>query len=176
MRALVVFESMFGRTRTIAEAIGSGLTATHEVLVAHVGAVTAEMVTDSDLLVVGGPTHVHGLSSDMSRSGVPETAEKSGGALELDPDHDLGDLRHWFTTIPERSGPSAAFDTRVDGPVLFTGHACKGIGSRLTRHGYRLVVDPESFLVDKQTQLLPGEEERAKAWGSRVGAAASSSA
>ena len=171
MRALVVFESMFGRTRTIAEAIAVGLKATHEVVVANVGAVTEEMVAAADLLVVGGPTHVHGLSSDMSRSGVPDTAAKSDGALELDPDYDLGDLRHWFTTIPQRNGNAAAFDTRVDGPVIFTGHACKGIGTRLARHGYTLVVDPESFLVDKQTQLLPGEVDRAQAWGERIGAA-----
>jgi hypothetical protein len=172
MRALVVFESMFGKTRTIAESIGSGLSSQFEVVVANVGAVTPEMVAEADLLVVGGPTHVHGLSSEMSRANVAETAEKSGGALELDPDYDLSDLRHWFTTIPQRTGPAAAFDTRVDGPVLLTGHACKGIGSRLTRHGYSLVVDPESFLVDKRTQLLPGEDERAQAWGSRIAAAA----
>jgi len=169
MRALVVFESIFGNTRTVAEAIGEGLSSTHEVVVVSVGAVTAEQVATADLLVVGGPTHVHGLSSDMSRSGVEDTAAKSGGDLMLDPDYDLGDLRSWFAALPQTTGKGAAFDTRVDGPVLFTGHACKGIGSRLTRHGYTLVVEPESFLVDKQTVLLPGEVERARAWGAHVG-------
>lgn len=172
MRALVVFESIFGNTRTVAEAIGAGLTQTHEVTVVSVGAATPEQVAEADLLAVGGPTHVHGLSSELSRRDVAEIAATSEDGLELDPEYDLGDLRGWFVALPERRGLAAAFDTRVDGPVLFTGHACKGIGSRLARHGYTLVVEPESFLVDRQTHLLPDEEERARLWGARVGAAA----
>ena len=31
--------------------------------------------------------------------------------------------------------------------------------------GFELVSEPESFLVDKATHLLPDEEERAQAWG-----------
>jgi hypothetical protein len=63
---------------------------------------------------------------------------------------------------------AAAFDTRIDGPALLTGRASKGIGRRLAHLGYDLVADPESFLVDKQNHLQPGEAERAVAWGAAL--------
>ena len=51
-----------------------------------------------------------------------------------------------------------------------TGRAPKGIARRLRHHGYELLAEPESFLVDRQNHLLPGEEERAAAWGTQLAA------
>ena len=167
MRALVVFESLYGNTRAIAQAIGAGLAPALDVEVVHVGAVTAQQVADADLLVVGGPTHAHGLTTAASR----EAAMDPGGkpALPLDPDAGGTGLREWLETLPPVTDRrAAAFDTRVHGPVLLTGHAAKGIAARLREHGYTTVVEPESFLVDVHTRLLPGETDRATAWGARV--------
>ena len=61
MRALVVYESMYGNTHVIASNIEDGLRATHEVTLVPVTAATAELVSHADLLVVGAPTHMHGL-------------------------------------------------------------------------------------------------------------------
>ena len=47
---------------------------------------------------------------------------------------------------------------------LLTGRASKGIEKRLAKHGYDLVADPESFIVDKQNHLIDGEAERARQW------------
>jgi hypothetical protein len=63
---------------------------------------------------------------------------------------------------------AAAFDTRLSSPVLLTGRASKSIGRQLARHGLTIVAPPESFLVDKKSHLLPGEVDRARAWGARV--------
>ncbi len=62
MRAVVVYESMFGNTHEVAERIASGLAARYEVTVLPVGEAIAQILPDIDLLVVGAPTHVHGLS------------------------------------------------------------------------------------------------------------------
>jgi hypothetical protein len=51
---------------------------------------------------------------------------------------------------------------------LLSGRASRGISDRLRHHGYRLVADPESFLVNKSNQLLPAEVERATAWGASL--------
>ena len=65
---------------------------------------------------------------------------------------------------------AAAFDTRIDASPLLTGRASRGIEKRLTRLGYDLVADPESFLVDKTSHLLPGEAERAVEWAAELAA------
>ena len=76
---------------------------------------------------------------------------------------------------PERGVAAAAYDTRVEGPVLLTGHASKAIGARLERHGYRLVTT-ESFLVDKAHHLLAGEDDRARDWAAALRASVAASA
>ena len=50
----------------------------------------------------------------------------------------------------------------------------RAIARLLSRHGYRLVAAPESFLIDKHTTLVDGEPARARSWGTALGTAASS--
>jgi hypothetical protein len=168
MRALVVYESMFGNTHAVAEAIAAGLSQSYAVEVLAVGEVTPEHVAGLDLLVVGGPTHAHGMTSAQSRKGAPAYVEKSDGDLHLEPGYDGAGLRDWFGTLPKAAGRAAAFDTRVDMSALLSGRASKGIADRLRKHGYTLAADPESFLVDKANHLLPGEAERATAWAAAL--------
>ena len=52
MRALVVFESMFGNTQEIAEAIADGLSGRMQVDLVEVGAAPAEVGDEVALLVV----------------------------------------------------------------------------------------------------------------------------
>jgi len=171
MRTLVVYESMFGNTRAIAEAVAAGIAGGSEVIVLPVGEVTPAQVHSSDLLVVGGPTHAHGMSSRQSRKGAPDYVDRYDPPLSLEPGWDGPGLRDWFDTLPEGAGRGAAFDTRADINHLLSGRASRGIADRLRRHGYRLVADPESFLVDKSNHLLPSELERATAWGAGLLAA-----
>ena len=168
MRTLVVYESMFGNTRAIAEAVAAGLSGAAEVALVPVREVTPAQVHSADLLVVGGPTHAHGLSSSMSRKGAPDYVDKFDVPLVLEPGWDGIGLRDWFDTLEQGSARGAAFDTRADINHLLSGRASRGIGDRLRKHGYRLVADPESFLVDKQNRLLPEEIERATAWGASL--------
>ena len=171
MRALVVYESMYGNTHLVADEIAAGLRGSFDVTVVPVEGATADAVADADLVVVGGPTHVHGMSSARTREAALEAAKKDEH-LEVDPDAEGPGLREWFDTIGRvDSTAAAAFDTRLDSSPLLTGRASRGIQRRLRKHGFRTIVDAESFLVDKQTELLPGEPERARAWGETIASA-----
>ena len=168
MRALVVYESMFGSTHLIAEAIAEGLRTEADVQVSRVGD-APKMVDDVELLVVGGPTHAWGMSRPSTRKGAPLHIQRPDSTLALEPGADVGSgVREWLVTAELARIKAAAFDTRIEGPVVLTGRASKGIGRRLSRRGLTLVASPESFLVDKKSHLLPGELERARAWGARV--------
>ena len=172
MRALIVYESMFGNTHVIADRIAHGLRPGFEVTVVPVAGATAQAVAAADLIVCGGPTHVHGMSSATSRKSAVATIDKPRYPLTLDPDAQGPGLRDLFDHLDRNQhAAAAAFDTRIDAPAPLTGRACRGIARRLRDHGFRLVVQPESFLVDKQTRLLEGEADRAVAWGRSLAAA-----
>lgn len=170
MRAVVVYESMFGNTHEVAESIAEGLAESLEVDVVSVGEAIGTILHDLELLVVGGPTHVHGMSRPTSRHAASEQAA-SDAELDLEPDAEGPGLREWFDALPRGTGRAAAFDTRVDASPLLTGRASKGIAKRLTRHGFDLTSPPESFLVDKENHLIDGEARRAAEWGRRLAAA-----
>jgi len=167
MRAVVVYESMFGNTHQVAEHIADGLRGSYDVEVLSVGEAIGTILHDVELLVVGGPTHVHGMSRPTSRHSASEQAA-GDDELDLEPDADGPGLREWFDALPRGGGRAAAFDTRVDAAAMVTGRASKGIAKRLRRHGFDLDDDPQSFLVDKENRLVDGEIERASAWGRQL--------
>lgn len=168
MRAVVVYESMFGNTHVIADHVAEGLRKELEVTAVGVAEMSAEMMAGVDLLVVGGPTHVHGMSSKRSRDAAVEQAGRDD-EVTLDPEAPGPGLKDWIGGLDGGgTGLAAAFDTRIDASAVLTGRASKGIDRRLEDHGYELVVKPESFLVDKHNHLLPGEAERATAWGASL--------
>ena len=171
MRAVVVYESMYGSTHQVAEAIGAGLEPACSVSVVPVSQVTPESLAEADLIVVGGPTHVHGMSRAATRKSAVEAAGKPGSGLELDPDAPgPGGLREWLASLGRYQVKAAAFDTRLHGPAALTGQASKGVARSLRAHGFDLAAKPESFLVTKENRLEPQETARARAWGSALAA------
>jgi hypothetical protein len=169
MKAVVVYESMYGNTHLVAEAIANGLRGPADVVVvAPVDEADDDLLAGADLVVVGGPTHVHGMSRESTRKAAVDAAQKPGSDLELEPDAEGPGLRDWFDDDIILSPKAAAFDTRMKGPAALTGRASKGIAKRLRDHGCTLVVEPESFLVTKDNHLLDDETAHARAWGAQL--------
>jgi hypothetical protein len=173
MKAVIVYESMYGNTHHVATAIGDGLRSAADVVVVPVEGAEPELVESADLLVVGGPTHVHGMSRANTRHAAVEAAEKDESGLVLDPDAEGPGLRDWFDGLGKIGAQAAAFDTRMHGPAALTGRASKGIEKRLRRHGASLMTGPERFIVTKDNHLEADEADRARAWGAELGRTAS---
>lgn len=166
MKAAVIYESMYGNTRSIAEAIAEGLELVAESEVLPVEEVQSIDLSRVDLLVVGGPTHVHGMSRKPLRdAALKDALEHPEKGLHTEAAAGGPGLREWFDAMEAATGKAAAFDTRLKGPELLTGHASKSIAKQLGKHGFELVAKPVSFIVGKDNQLLPGEQERAREWG-----------
>jgi flavodoxin len=141
MKSLVVYETGYGNTERLARAIAEALHEQGEARVSPVGGVSGLRAGEVDLLVVGAPTHSHGLTDGMREmlEGIPKGALRGMRAL--------------------------AFDTRYRGPRLVRGSAAKEIAGLLRHLGCRLLASPESFFVKgEEGPLEPGEEYRAKAW------------
>ena len=165
MRAVIIYESMYGNTEMIADAIARGFGSGGEAVAVQVGQARPEMLDGADLVVVGGPTHVHGMSRASTRNGAVQAAAKPGSRLTLVPGAQGTGLREWFATLGQVSAAAAAFDTRLDNAALLTGRASKGIARLLREHGCTLAVSPKSFLVTSDNRLRAGEEDQALGWG-----------
>lgn len=161
MTALVVYESMYGSTQAVAEAIGRGLAPAGPVRVVAVGVLAAApggrtLTTDVDLLVVGAPTHTFGLSRPGPRQDAAATTEMG--------------VREWLEVLKMPLGGVryAAFDTKVLKQKL-PGSAGRSTDKKLSQMGARAVADPRSFWVDGRSDgLVPGELENAAAWGAAL--------
>jgi hypothetical protein len=166
MKALVVYESMFGNTAEIGEAIGGSLRAHGmEVTSGAIAEVEPSRLAEIDLLVVGAPTHAHG----MSRAGTRKAAVNDKRYPASRPSDPGPGMRDWLDTVPSGGGRlAAAFDTRFDKPAWLTGSAAKGIAHRLGACGYRLAAPQESFFVTNENRLEPGQIERATSWGAAL--------
>ncbi|WP_037056451.1 flavodoxin family protein [Pseudonocardia asaccharolytica] len=160
MRALVVFESYFGNTKRIAEAVAEGLSARLTVDIDEVTDAPPTVGADVDLVVVGGPTHAFGLTRPTTRA---DAVRQAGGTETAT---GIG-LREWLDKLPAaRPGTAAAcFDTRVSRPRV-PGSAARRARSRLREHGFT-ALDPATTFWVRGTPgpLVDGELERAREWG-----------
>jgi hypothetical protein len=170
MRAVVVYESMYGNTHRVADAIGAGLGSVFDVTVVPVSQVSPAVLADADLVVIGGPTHAHGMSRAATRKAAVEAAAKQASPLEVEPDALGPGLRDWFGSLGHYPVKAAAFDTRIHGPAVLTGRASKAVARLLRVHGFDVLAEPESFLVSKQDRLEPQETARAREWAARLAA------
>jgi len=171
MKAAVVFESMFGNTQKVAEAIGRGLSSAFETAVIEVGHAPDGLADGVDLLVVGGPTHAFG----MSRPSTRKSAVEQRGQRGWTPVSSSDGVREWLDALSKAKGvKAAAFDTRVPRKgFLSFGSAARGIASELNKRGFKLVADPEGFLVlGTEGPLAERELERAEEWGRAIASSA----
>ncbi len=147
MHTVIVCNSLYGNTQQIADAIADEMQAAGPVDMINVHPEAAELKLPEkiDLLLVGGPTQVHGIAKTLKESlaGLP------GQALD--------------------GVAAAAFDTRLRGWAVFTGAASSGIARRLKQHGAHMLVPPQSFLVmGGEGPLVDGEVERARDWAHAI--------
>ena len=161
MKALVVYESMFGNTEAIARAVADRLSEAFEVTLSDVRAMPP--AHDVDLLVVGAPTHALSLSRPSTREEAIRQGAEQGLASR--------GMREWLDGLPIdlHRLPYAAFDTRVSRVRRLPGSAARSASRILRRHEGVPVVAAESFFVDDVRGPLGEEElERARAWGARL--------
>jgi hypothetical protein len=114
VRVLVVYESVLGNTRVIAEAIAEGIgsvapQATVRCLLA--ARILGEPV-DADLVVVGAPTHFFSMPAERTRrsrvEGVLRRGREEGLAARLEPGAVGPGLREWFEELVPFTTPGVA--------------------------------------------------------------------
>ena len=144
MKALIVYDSVYGNTEKIARAIAEAITPSGEVKVLGVGEANPSELASTDLLIVGSPTH----------AGRPTPA-----------------VQALLNKVPKLQGINvAAFDTRSQSKLVKVfGNAAGRIARNLKGKGGNLIASPEGFLVTgTKGPLKEGEMERAAAWAKGI--------
>ena len=168
MTALIVTESLFGNTLSIAEANGAGIAEVYgnqTVRVVHASQAPAELPLDTDLLVVGAPTHLLSLPNAGSR----HDAQGKGAAL-VQPTG----VREWIESVSIPTGLRVAtFDTSIPERIGL-GTAAGAAARALRRRGADASVGPSFFVTGMEGPLADGELGRATAWGRELAGALAS--
>ena len=155
MKVLIVYDSVFGNTEQIAQAIGNSLGSKENVEILRVSEVKPEQLIGLELLIVGSPTRVF----------KPTKA-----------------IMNFLNKIPLnvlKGVKVAAFDTRISTAdvnsrllnilVKLFGYAAKPIAYKLEKKGGSLIIPPEGFFViDSKGPLKDGELERAADWAKQI--------
>ena len=144
MKALIVYDSVYGNTEKIARAIAEAITPSGEVKVLRAGEANPSELESIDLLIVGSPTH----------GGRPTPA-----------------VQNLLNKVPKLQGIKvAAFETRIPTKLVRVfGYAAGRIANNLKKKGSTLIASPEGFFVTGgQGPLKEGELERAAAWAKGI--------
>lgn len=163
MKALIVFESMFGNTEKVARAVADGLKGQMDVELVRAAEAPAPVLELVDLIVVGGPTHAFSMTRSSTREGAVQQGAHADAAA--------GGIREWIDRL--HAGPHselvATFDTRVAKVKHMPGSAAKAAARAVRKRGYNGLGRPESFFVeDVAGPLLDGEVARAQEWGHQL--------
>jgi hypothetical protein len=159
MKALVVYESVWGNTAAVARAVAEGIGPGAQAL--STAQATDELVREADLIVAGSPVFGFSLPTEKMRDGI--RANPQGGPP---PDLSHPSLRSWLDALLGGHGRAAAFETRIWwSPRGATGTILR----KLKAAGYHPLGEPHRFIVtDKFGPLREGELERARAWGAEL--------
>lgn len=141
MNVVIIYDSQYGNTQELAHTIAHSLSHYETV---HVLPVRRADEIDWDrlhLLIVGGPTHEHGMTDS---------------------------IRDWLDSLPPQrlvGIHAVAYDTRYHLPRFLSGSAATEIAKRLKKLGAEMPLPPESFYVTEEAgPLADGEQERAERW------------
>jgi flavodoxin I len=146
MKAVIVYDSVYGNTEKIARAIAEAITPSGEVKILRAGEANPPELASIDLLIVGSPTH----------GGRPTPA--------------IQDFLNKLIQSSLKGINVATFDTRSQAKLAKVfGNAAGRIAGNLKRRGGTLIASPEGFLVTgTKGPLKEGELERAAGWAKRI--------
>lgn len=157
MKAMVIFDSFFGNTEQVAQAIGQTLGSMEDIQILRVSMAETEQLTELDLLIVGSPTRGFKPSPAISNllKGIPINGLKGTSVAAFDTRFTEEEIKASAKILP--------FLVKV------FGYAAEPIADGLVKKGGELIKAPEGFYV-KGTEgpLLDGELNRATEWAREI--------
>jgi flavodoxin len=151
MKAMVIYDSVFGNTEKIALAVGEGAGAQ----VVQVGALQDGALAGVEMLLVGSPTRGFRATEPIQKflKGLPKNTLAGVAVGGFDTRMDVKEVKNKVLTFLEG---------------IF-GYAAEPIDKALVKCGGQQAVPPAGFFVHgSEGPLWDGELERAKEWGKQA--------
>jgi flavodoxin I len=155
MKCLIIYDSYFGNTEKVAQAIGSALAATMNVEVVRINDLKPEQLSGAEILIAGTPTRGFRASDAFKGyiKAMPATQLKNVKVAAFDTRIALEDMDnkagHFFMKI--------------------FGYAAGPLTEQLKSKGGQVIVPGEGFYVNgTEGPLKDGELERAVAWAQKI--------
>jgi hypothetical protein len=160
MKAIVVYESLWGNTAAIARAIADGLGPDSPAL--STAEATGAVLEGVDLIVAGAPVLAFRLPDEQMRQNLAANP----GKAPTPPNLTHPSMRTWLAALPKGNGRATAFETRI---WWSPGGSTKAILRGLQSAGYRPISKEHRFIVEgAYGPLRDGEIERARLWGAEL--------
>lgn len=141
MKVLVIYDSFYGNTKKVAEAVGSSFKPAAKVI--SVEEIQMDMVKNADFLVVGSP--IFGWQPSERTSQFLNNLENN-------------------CLVGKKA---ASFDTRLK--LFLHGEAAIKIANTLKKAGAEIIGKPGAFFVKtKEGPMIDGEIEKAKEWALKL--------
>ncbi len=158
MKAIVVYESLWGNTAAVARAIAEGMGPGARALS------TAEAgpsdIAGAELIVAGAPVLGFRLPDEGMRQSIRANPTRRRETISTPT------LRSWLAALPAGEGGYAAFETRL---WWSPGGATKAISAGMEKAGYHEVSKARRFIVNgTYGPLKDGELEKARQWGAEL--------
>jgi flavodoxin len=159
MKVLILYDSMYGNTEHIAQAIGGTFGPQDDIATLRVGDVKPDHFTGLNLLFAGSPTQRFRPTLAISNllKGIPQNSLKGVKVAAFD-------TRLTWSEISKT--PVLAFFVKLSGDNAY---AARSMANSLKKKGGELIVPPEGFFVDgMKGPLIQGDLERAAVWAKRI--------
>ena len=157
MKVVVIYDSVFGNTEKVAQAIADALRPAGDVVISRVGDANPEQLQGAGLVIIGSPTRAFRPTGPIQKflESIPKDALKGAKAAAFDTRADLNDIKGVLKFM-----------------VKTGGWAAPRIAQSLQRKGSEMAAAPEGFIVKGQEgPPADGEIERAAAWAKTLAAA-----
>jgi flavodoxin I len=155
IKAMVIYDSVFGNTEQVAREIGNSLVSQENVEILRVSSVKPDQLAGLELLFVGSPTRgfrpTEGITNFLKR--IPVDGLKGTKVAAFDTRISINDVKSSILRFLVKIG----------------GYAAKPIADRLQKKGGDLIVPPEGFFVNgTEGPMKEGELERAAEWTKQI--------
>lgn len=153
MKITVIYDSVYGNTQKVAEAIHKSADAQHDAKLFQVKDVSSEALDRVDLLIIGSPTHGGWFTQDV---------RDFLNSLELDETENMKAAA--FDTSSTKNGEGAF--------VRFVINVFKQAAPRLLKvldkKGFDTIESRSFWVKGKEGPLMNGELDEAKKWTERI--------